>query len=195
MQKLVGISRISKDLNIETHLLREWEKRDWLGDVLKDPEQNNQRVYDDEQVERIEFIWSIIQEQRKNGLKRTDIQEVEEKLLNKFGGIVEPVENNITVHSGSVDQIVELIQMQNKKITHLESVVSEQGNLLPDNSETLQEIKKELEASKKREEKQEQTIEDINEKLQKAVNFIMDIEERQKDEPKKKSLWNKIFGE
>src|SRR5699024_7578482 len=152
-------------LNIETHLLREWEKRDWLGDVLKDPEQNNQRVYDDEQVERIEFIWSIIQEQRKNGLKRTDIQEVEEKLLNKFGGIVEPVENNITVHSGSVDQIVELIQMQNKKITHLESVVSEQGNLLPDNSETLQEIKKELEASKKREEKQEQTIEDINEKL------------------------------
>src|SRR5699024_4991452 len=108
MQKLVGISRISKDLNIETHLLREWEKRDWLGDVLKDPEQNNQRVYDDEQVERIEFIWSIIQEQRKNGLKRTDIQEVEEKLLDKFGGMVEPIENNITVHSGSVDQIIEL---------------------------------------------------------------------------------------
>lgn len=192
---MIGISKISKELDIETHLLREWEKRQWLGDVLKDPEQNNQRIYDDEQVERIKFIWAIIQGQRKKGFKRTDIQEVEEKLLDKFGGMVEPVENSITVHSGSVDQIVELIQMQNKKIAHLESTVSEQGNLLPNNSKTLHEIKEELAASKKREEKQEQTIKDMNEKLQRAVNFIMDMEEKQQNEPKKKSFWSKIFGD
>jgi len=192
MQKLVGISRISKELNIETHLLREWEKREWLGDVLKDPEQNNQRVYDDEQVERIKFIWSIIQEQRKKGFKRTDIQEVEEKLLDKFGGMVKPIESNITVHPGSIDQIIELIQTQNKKIIQLESIVSKQDNL-PDYSEKLQEIREELEASKKREKKQEQTIDDMNKKLQKAVNFIMDMEEKQENKSKKKSLWNKLF--
>ena len=192
---MIGISRISKELNIETHLLREWEKRHWLGEVLKDPEQNNQRIYDDEQVERIKFIWSIIQEQRQKGLKRTDIQDVEEDLLNRFGGMVEPIENKMTVHPGSVDEIVELIRMQNKKISHLESAVSKQGNLLPDNSEALQEIKEELAASKQREEKQEQVIEDMNEKLQKAVNFIMDMEERQQNQPKKKSFWSKIFGE
>jgi DNA-binding transcriptional MerR regulator len=189
-----GISRISKELNIETHLLREWEKRHWLGDVLKDPEQNNQRVYDDEQVERIKFIWAIIQEQRKKGFKRTDIQEVEEKLLDKFGGMVKPIENNITVHPGSMDQVVELIQVQNKKISQLESTVSKQANL-PDNSEALQEIKEELEASKKREKKQEQVIEDMNEKLQKAVNFIMEMEEKQQNVPKKKTFWTKIFGD
>src|SRR5699024_720720 len=112
-----------------------------------------------------------------------------------FGGMVEPIENNMTVHPGSVDEIVELIRMQNKKISHLESAVSKQGNLLPDNSEALQEIKEELAASQKREEKQEQVIEDMNEKLQKAVNFIMDMEERQQNQPKKKSFWRKIFGE
>jgi len=191
---MIGISRISKELNIETHLLREWEKRNWLGEVLKDPEQNNQRIYDDEQVERIKFIWSIIQEQRKKGLKRTDIQEVEEKLLDKFGGMVETIENKMTVHPGSVDEIIELIRMQNKKISHLDSVVSKQENLLPDNSETLQEIKEELAASKNQEEKQEKVIEDMNEKLQKAVNFIMDMEEKQQDDFKKKSFWSKIFG-
>jgi len=194
MQSLVGISRISKELNIETHLLREWEKRDWLGDVLKDPDQNNQRVYDDEQVERIKFIWSIIQEQRKKGFKRTDIQKVEEKLLNKFGGMVEPIESNITVHPGSIDQIIELIQTQNKKITQLESIVLKQDNL-PDHSEKLQEIREELKEAKKREEKQEQIINDMNEKLQKAINLIIDMEEKQKNEPKKKSFWSKIFGE
>src|SRR5699024_10290601 len=97
---MIGISRISKELNIGTHVLREWEKRNWLGEVLKDPEQNNQRIYDEEQVERIKFIWSISQEQRKKGLKRTDIQEVEEKLLDKFGGMGETIENKMTVHPG-----------------------------------------------------------------------------------------------
>lgn len=189
-----GISRVSKELNIETHLLRDWEKRNWLGDVLKDPEQNNQRVYDDEQVERIKFIWSVIQDQRQKGFKRTDIQEVEEKLLDKFGGMVKPYENNITIRPGSIDQIVELIQMQNNKIAHLESVIADQKNLSPDHTNELQEIQKELHASKKREEKQAQTVDEMNEKLQKAVDVILKLEDNQ-EKQKKKSFWSKIFGE
>lgn len=38
----IPISRLVKELNLEAHQLREWEKRDWLGEVIKDPRQNHQ---------------------------------------------------------------------------------------------------------------------------------------------------------
>src|SRR5699024_576141 len=191
---MIGIGKLSKELNIDTHLLREWEKRDWLGDVLKDPEQNNQRVYSDEQVERIKFIWDIIQEQRKKGFKRTDIKEVEAKLLEHFGGMVQPVETNIAVRPGSMEQMIEIIQMQNKKIDHLESIVTQQDKLLPGNLERLKEVQEELKASKKREENQQEMMNEMNEKLQQAVDTMNEMEKQQKEVQEKKSFWSKIFG-
>src|SRR5699024_1024691 len=191
---MIGIGKLSKELNIDTHLLREWEKRDWLGDVLKDPEQNNQRVYNEEQVERIKFIWHIIQEQRKKGFKRTDIQEVEAKLLAICGGMVQPVETDITVRPGAMEQMIELIQMQNKKIDHLESIVKQQEKLLPGNLGKLQEVQKELEASKQREENQQETMDEMNKKLQQAVDTMKEMEKQQKEVQEKKSFWSKIFG-
>jgi len=191
---MIGIGKLSKELNIDTHLLREWEKRDWLGDVLKDPEQNNQRVYSDEQVERIKFIWDIIQEQRKKGFKRTDIKEVEAKLLEHFGGMVQPVETNIAIRPGSMEQMIELIQMQNKKIDHLESIVTQQDKLLPGNLEKLKEVQEELEASKQREENQQEMMNEMNEKLQQAIDTMNEMEKQQKEVQEKKSFWSKIFG-
>lgn len=44
----IPISRLAKELNLEAYQLREWEKRGWLGEVVKDPQQNQQRVYTDE---------------------------------------------------------------------------------------------------------------------------------------------------
>src|SRR5699024_5805133 len=175
---MIGIGKLSKELNIDTHLLREWEKRDWLGDVLKDPEQNNQRVYNEEHVERIKFIWDIIQEQRKKGFKRTDIKEVEVKLLEHFGGMVQPVERNIAVRPGSMEQMIELIQMQNKKIDHLESIVMQQEKMLPGNLEKLREVQEELEASKKREENQQETMNEMNVKLQQAVDTMTEMKKQ-----------------
>jgi len=191
---MIGIGKLSKELNIDTHLLREWEKRDWLGDVLKDPEQNNQRVYNEEQVERIKFIWDIIQEQRKKGFKRTDIKEVEAKLLEHFGGMVQPIETNIAVRPGSMEQMIELIQMQNKKINHLESIVTQQEKMLPGNLEKLQEVQEALEASKKREENQQETMNEMNVKLQQAVETMTEMKKQQQEAQEKKSFWRRMFG-
>src|SRR5699024_8615154 len=157
-------------------------------------EQNNQRVYNEEQVERIKFIWDIIQEQRKKGFKRTDIKEVEAKLLEHFGGMVQPVETNIAVRPGSMEQMIELIQMQNKKIDHLESIVTQQEKMLPGNLERLKEVQEELEASKKREEDQREAMYEMNEKLQQAVDTMEEIKEQQKEVQEKKSFWSKVFG-
>ncbi|UYB50291.1 MerR family transcriptional regulator (plasmid) [Lysinibacillus capsici] len=81
----IPISRLAKELNLEAYQLREWEKRGWLGEVVKDPRQNQQRVYTEEQVERIQLIAETIQAQRAIGIKRTDFEEVEARLLEQFG--------------------------------------------------------------------------------------------------------------
>src|SRR5699024_5869124 len=141
----------------------------------------------------IKFIWDIIQEQRKKGFKRTDIKEVEAKLLEHFGGMVQPVETNIAVRPGSMEQMIELIQMQNKKIDHLESIVTKQDKLLPGNLEKLKEVQEELEASKKREENQQEMMNKMNEKLQQAVDTMNEMEKQQKKVQEKKSFWSKIF--
>lgn len=189
--KMIGISTVSRDFRIKPHTLREWEKREWLGDVLKDPDKNNQRIYTQDQVERIKFIQNVIEEQQKKGMKRTNLEEVEEKLVEEFGGMVKPVQTGVVMHPNSVDQFTELLQLQNRKIMELETLILEQQKLFPsDTSKNLEEIKKELIESKKREEKTEQIIADMNEKLQKSVDFIIKMEE---NESEKKTFWKRLF--
>ncbi len=189
---MIGISRVTKDFGVEAHTLREWEKRGWLEDVLKDPEQNNQRVYSPDQVERIQFIQGVIEEQRSKGIKRTDLKEVEKKLIDQFGGMVEKIETGLSVHPNSIEQFGEFLQLQNRKILELESLLLEQQNRLPaDNLDELKTIQKALEDAGKREEENRQTISDMNQKLQTAVDFIQRMEEK---ESEKKSIWKRLFG-
>ncbi|SDI08669.1 hypothetical protein SAMN04487975_111166 [Planococcus glaciei] len=47
----IPFSRLVEELNLEAHQLREWEKRDWLGEVVKDHCQSHHRVYREEQVD------------------------------------------------------------------------------------------------------------------------------------------------
>lgn len=122
----IPISRLVKELNLEAHQLREWEKRDWLGEVVKDPRQNHQRVYTEEQVERIELINQTIQAQRAKGIKRTDFQEVEAKLLERFGGEVKRMDTDLVVAPQSLNQIVELLMGQNQKINDLQQLMQQQ---------------------------------------------------------------------
>lgn len=182
---LIPIGKISKELGIETYQLREWEKREWLGDVLKDPDSNNQRVYTEEQIERIYLINETIKNQREKGIKRTDFQEVEEKLLDKFGGEVTKRETQMIIHPNSMDQIVELIQLQNKKIMELTEKLENQAKFsLPepiDHSKDLEELKNQLKFSEQREEK----LIGLIEKLQ------IDVEELKKTP--QKSRW-KFWG-
>lgn len=168
---LAPISRVTKELNLEAHQLREWEKRDWLGDVLKDPDNNNQRVYTQEQVERIEFIRDAIAEQREKGFKRTDLQVIEARLLDRFGGEIKKIDTEIMVHPNSMEQIVELIQLQNKKIMELqEIIVQQQQRELPepvDHSETLSQVQNELKFSAEREEKLLSLVEKLQDDVEK----------------------------
>lgn len=86
----VPINKITKELEIKSFQLHKWEERGWLGTepVLKDPDNNGQRIYSKQQVEHIEFINEIIKDQKKRGIHRTDPKEMEKLLLEKFGGEV-----------------------------------------------------------------------------------------------------------
>lgn len=152
----IPISRIVKELNLEAHQLREWEKRDWLGEVVKDPRQNHQRVYTEEQVERIELINQTIQAQRAKGIKRTDFQEVETQLLERFGGEVKRMDTDLVVAPQSLNQIVELLMGQNQKISELQQFMQQQPKQQlpdpPDHTEVLADMKNELKKSQEREE-------------------------------------------
>jgi DNA-binding transcriptional MerR regulator len=152
----IPISRLVKELNLEAHQLREWEKRDWLGEVVKDPRQNHQRVYTEEQVERIQLIAQTIQAQRAKGIKRTDFEEVEAKLLDRFGGEVKRIDTDLVIAPQSLNQIVELLMGQNQKISELQQMMQQQPKQqLPDpvdHTEVLADMKKELKKSQEREE-------------------------------------------
>lgn len=152
----IPISRVVKELNLEAHQLREWEKRDWLGEVVKDPRQNHQRVYTEEQVERIQLIAETIQAQRAKGIKRTDFEEVEAKLLDRFGGEVKRIDTDLVVTPQSLNQIVELLMGQNQKITELQQLMQQQPkNQLPDpvdHTDMFADMKNELKKSQEREE-------------------------------------------
>lgn len=152
----IPISRLVKELNLEAHQLREWEKRDWLGEVVKDPKQNHQRVYTEEQIERIQLITETIQAQRAKGIKRTDFEEVEAKLLDRFGGEVKRIDTDLVVAPQSLNQIVELLMGQNQKISELQQLMQQQPKhqlLDPvDHTEVLADLKNELKKSQEREE-------------------------------------------
>jgi len=152
----IPISRLVNELNLEPHQLREWEKRDWLGEVVKDPRQNHQRVYTEEQVERIQLIAETIQAQRAKGIKRTDFKEVEATLLERFGGEVKRIDTDLVVAPQSLNQIDELLMGQNQKINELQQLMQQQPkNQLPDpmdHTEVLTEMKNELKKSQEREE-------------------------------------------
>ena len=152
----IPISRLVKELPLEAHQLREWEKRGWLGEVVKDPRQNHQRIYTEEQVERIQLIAETIQAQRAKGIKRTDLAEVEAKLLERFGGEVKRIDTDLVVAPQSLNQIVELLMGQNQKINELQQLMHQQPKQqLPgpvDHTEVLADMKNELKKSQEREE-------------------------------------------
>lgn len=124
---MIPISKITKELDIKPHQLREWEKRGWLGTekVIKDPDNNGQRIYNEEQIERIRFINEEIIQQKKKGITRTDIAEMDAKLLDKFGGEVTPIEKKeIMIHTTSVEDMTKLIIDLSKKVSDLEEKLS-----------------------------------------------------------------------
>lgn len=170
-EMLIPIGKITKELAIEAHQLREWEKRDWLGVVLKDPDNNNQRVYNDHQIERVHLIHEIIQKQREKGFKRTDFTEVEEKLFEKFGGEVTKRETEMIVHPGSVEKIIEMIGLQQKLMLEMqqriESLQNKEIAATVDHSRNFEEMQNQLKFNQEREEKLILLIEKLQDDVEK----------------------------
>lgn len=164
---LTPISRVTKELKVPRHQLYKWEERGWLGfeTVLKDPKNQGQRIYTAEQVKRIEVIVEEIERQRQQGIKRTDFGRVEEVLLEKFGGEITQIPKAEMMLPGSVEQIIELMQLQNKKIIELQQMI-EQKEPVPNYEEEFKEVKKELEFSKEREEKLITLIKELQDRVE-----------------------------
>lgn len=124
----VPISKITRELDIKSFQLHKWEERGWLGTepVLKDPDNNGQRIYSKQQVERIEFIDEFIKAQRKRGIHRTDPKEMEISLLEKFGGEFTRIENKeLIVLPTTLESFQELLIQQNKEMNIMREMIEE----------------------------------------------------------------------
>lgn len=161
------ISQVVKELKIKPHALHLWESRGWLGDepVLKDPSRNNQRVYNEEQLERIAFIAEEIGQQKREGFARTDIVRMEEKLLDKFGGLVkvEKEEVELSMMPSTAEQWLRELQLQTKEVAS----TSEKMSILEDKlNETYAVIEKLREDNEKKDKKLDEIIRHLESKEQ-----------------------------
>lgn len=142
----ISIGKITKELGVKPFQLHKWEERGWLGTdpILKDPDNNNQRVYNEEQVGRIRFIQHEIQAQREQGIQRTDFKIMEEKLLDEFGGEVMQLEQQeMAVLPATIESFHQLLIQQNKEIHDLREMLAKR-EFSSTEKEHLDQIKKEM---------------------------------------------------
>jgi len=176
---LIPIGKITKQLGIKSFQIHKWEQRGWLGfePVLKDPDNNGQRIYSEEQVNRINFIHEEIETQRKEGIKRTDFGVMEKKLLEKFGGEIKEIESKeLMVLPASAEEFQKMMVQQQKEIHDLKQMISKLiAKELPspvDHSQDIMEIKKELQHSRKREEKIKQLEVELEQERKEKENLL-----------------------
>jgi len=170
------ISEVVKDLDVPAHMLRDWEDRGYFGEVLQI---GGKRVYSDDQIERIKFVLEKVTDQREEDVLRTDYSEIDSAFLDRFGGIVTSVPQTPTeMVSGFMDQLGKRdtdIQNALESIKDLMQEMLEKPQLeLPvpiDYSLTLEEVKKELESSQKR----ENELLSIVESIQNDVNRPLEL--------------------
>lgn len=196
------ISQIVKELKIKPHQLHLWEQRGWLGidPVLKDPQRNNQRVYNAEQIKRIDFIVVELEQQKKEGFTRTDMRRMEEKLLDAFGGLskLPREELSIAMLPSTADEWLQFFQMQTKGMVEVQEIVNE---VLQEQAATRQyvtEIESRLleEIKLLRKEKAEKEAENelFKAKLDRAIEYIQKQEELEQVSRRKKSFWSSFFS-
>lgn len=190
------ISEVVKELDVKAHQLHQWETNGWLGpdDVLKDPDLNNQRVYSEQQVDRIRFLKTFFEEKRDQGIKRVAPKMVEEALLEKFGGeVIEIEKNEISVLPSSFEEFQHVMLQQRNMIVELKDMVQQlQQRELPEpamTKEQAEELFSRLASQEKEKNEIENEMKLIKEKLDIAVDYIQKQENQEK-----KSLWKRLFG-
>ena len=190
----IGIGKIAKELNVKHHVLHTWENRGWLGyeAVLKDIDNNNQRVYSEEQLERIRFIHGLIEDQRKRGIKRTDIAEVEQALLEKFGGEITKIQEETTLLPSTVDEFHHLLMQNNKMLGDMAEQLKKSED---ERLAMIAEYEKEKLAMMAQHQKEmadmQREMQMFKEKLDVAVDYIQKEEAKEQE---KKGFWKRILG-
>ena len=191
---MLSIGRVTKDLGLKPYQLHKWEERGWLGSdpVLKDPDNNNQRIYTEEQVERIRFIQKVIQEEQDKGIKRMDNSYMQQRLLDEFGGEITKKEDELMVFPSSFEAFQNLMVQQNKEILALSEMVKElQTRALPaepkDYTSALEEVQVQLKHSQEREDK----LLSVIEKLQDDIEELLDEKRKRSSN---KGFFSKLLG-
>ena len=124
----VSISKITKELDIKPFQLHKWEERGWLGNdpILRNPDENGQRIYNEQQVERIEFIDETIKRQREQKIHRTDPKEMDKLLLEKFGGEVTRMESEeLVVFPKTIESFQGLLVQQSQEMNAMRETIEQ----------------------------------------------------------------------
>jgi len=107
-----------------------------------------------------------------------------------------PDKSDISVSPGDMDLISKEIQQEliksEKRYNELMQFSQSMALEFATTKENVENILDELSEAKKREKEKDKIINDMNEKLQKAVDFIMELEKKEQIEPKK-SIWQRLF--
>lgn len=119
MVKYIG--DVTKEFGIESHTLRNWEDRGLIGDVEQDFVHG--RMYNEEQIERIKTIQEVINAQREKGMKRTDYREVEDVLLDRFGGLVVERQENIPATPETFINLLKKLEKQEQANEQLKELL------------------------------------------------------------------------
>jgi DNA-binding transcriptional MerR regulator len=119
MVKYIG--DVTKEFGIESHTLRNWEDRGLIGDVEQDFVHG--RMYNEEQIERIRTIQEVINAQREKGMKRTDYREVEDVLLDRFGGLVVERQENIPATPETFINLLKKLEKQEQANEQLKELL------------------------------------------------------------------------
>jgi len=203
------INEITREFGIEHHTLRNWEEKGYLGIVERDF--THGRMYDEEQIKRIECIQKVVQKQQAKGMKRTDFKEVERVLFEEFGGMVETRPQSIPATPEVFTNMILKLEKQDKQIEALQQMVMELTKATKelsnpvDHTSEIQQIKERTEGimtkeqgkqllsrlAEERKDKEEmgKEIKLLKDKLDIAVDYI----QKQEDQPKK-NIWQRIFS-
>ncbi|KZE36856.1 hypothetical protein AV656_13825 [Bhargavaea cecembensis] len=168
MVKYIG--DVTKEFGIESHTLRNWEDRGLIGDVEQDFVHG--RMYNDEQIERIRTIQEVINAQREKGMKRTDYREVEDVLLDRFGGLVVERQENIPATPETFINLLKKLEKQEQANEQLKELLMTMAKSQVEGNDRIHQALVENTA------KQEEDMKEIREVREMIVELNKDLPAR-----------------
>lgn len=183
------INEVTREFGIEHHTLRNWEEKGYLGQVERDF--THGRMYDEDQIRRIQCIQGVVKKQQEKGAKRTDFREVERALLEEFGGLIEERPPSVPTSPEAFTNMLVKMNSQEKQIQQLQQMVKD---LTQATAEQLKDMQDELVKSR---EETEELKRYLGEKLEQRDQLLLETvrnQQEQQNEKPKTGFFRKLFG-